>query len=229
MRRGEHRMRSKVFKEYASGAYVGRSEDEDKKLVMGRTLYLGSMRSDIYFCLYEKDYEQFMKEYHTNVINGYTIEDMEVKNRFEIRLKEDRAKFAIEDLVSHEDIEKTVFGIINRYVRFLEPEKIRDKKEWKPDKRWAHFIGENRGELKLTTKPEPYTLERTLNWVGKQVAPTLKMLIEYDGIMGTQHLTTMIDNATLSRNQEKVLEQLTYSVEQMITDEFKGGGNDGHS
>lgn len=71
-------------------------------------------------------------------------------------------------------------------------------------------------------------MERTLNWVGKQVAPTLKMLIEYDGIMGTQHLSTMIDNATLSRNQEKVLEQLTYSVEQMITDEFKGGGNDGH-
>ena len=30
--------------------------------------------------------------------------------------------------------------------------------------------------MKLTTKPEPYTLDRTLRWVQRQVAPTLKML-----------------------------------------------------
>ena len=40
----------------------------------------------------------------------------------------------------------------------------------------AWFIGDNRQSLKLTTKPEPYTLDRTLRWVQRQVAPTLKML-----------------------------------------------------
>ena len=29
------------------------------------------------------------------------------------------------------------------------------------DSRWAWFIGDNRQSLKLTTKPEPYTLDRT--------------------------------------------------------------------
>ena len=28
---------------------------------MGRTLYLGSLKSDVYFCIYEKDYEQYVK------------------------------------------------------------------------------------------------------------------------------------------------------------------------
>ena len=47
---------------------------------MGKTLYLGSMKSDVYFCIYEKDYEQLIR-------NGIPLADSEIKNRFEIRLK----------------------------------------------------------------------------------------------------------------------------------------------
>lgn len=38
----------------------------------------GSLQSEVYFCIYEKDYEQYKK-------NDIPIEDAEVKNRFEIR------------------------------------------------------------------------------------------------------------------------------------------------
>ena len=50
----------------------------------------------------------------------------------------------------------------------------------KLDQYRAWFIGDNRQSLKLTTKPEPYTLDRTLRWVQRQVAPTLKMLKKID-------------------------------------------------
>ena len=47
---------------------------------MRHTLYVGSFDSEVYFCIYEKDYEQLAK-------NDIPLEETEVKNRFEIRLK----------------------------------------------------------------------------------------------------------------------------------------------
>ena len=64
------------FKSYRSGELVRKDEKE----CMGNTLYIGSLQSEVYFCIYEKDYEQYKK-------NDIPIEDAEVKNRFEIRLK----------------------------------------------------------------------------------------------------------------------------------------------
>ncbi|MDV2687271.1 replication initiation factor domain-containing protein, partial [Alkalihalophilus lindianensis] len=40
------------FKSYRSGELV-QSEDKPD---MGNTLYIGSLKSDVYFCAYEKDY-----------------------------------------------------------------------------------------------------------------------------------------------------------------------------
>ena len=61
-------------------------------------------------------------------------------------------------------------------MEFVDEEPDKRKNDWKLNDRWAWFIGDNRQSLKLTTKPEPYTLDRTLRWVQRQVAPTLKML-----------------------------------------------------
>ena len=61
---------------------------------MGNTLYIGSLQSEVYFCIYEKDYEQYKK-------HDIPIADAEVKNRFEIRLKNERAFYAIRDLLEH--------------------------------------------------------------------------------------------------------------------------------
>lgn len=120
---------------------------------MGNTLYIGSMKSDIYFCIYEKDYEQFMK-------NGIPLDEALIKNRFEIRLKNKRAAFAAENLIAYQDAERTAFSIINRYLRFVDRNDRIPREDWKINKEWAVFIGNNREQLKLTTRPEPYTLER---------------------------------------------------------------------
>lgn len=57
------------------------------------TLYIGSMKSDINFCIYDKDAEQRQKNefYHFNA---------SIKNRFEIRLKNVRATTAAQDLIN---------------------------------------------------------------------------------------------------------------------------------
>ena len=88
---------------------------EDDREYMGHTLYLGSLKSDVYFCIYEKDYEQYVKL-------GTPLEEADIINRFEIRLRNERAYYAVRDLLTYYDAEQTAFSIINQYVRFVDEE-----------------------------------------------------------------------------------------------------------
>lgn len=197
------------FKSYRSGELV-RSQEQDK-YGMGNTLYVGSLKSEVYFCIYEKDYEQYAKY-------DIAIEDTKIKNRFEIRLKNERAYYAVRDLLTYHDAERTAFDIINRYMRFADREADKRRSEWKTNEKWAYFIGSDRGRLKLTTKPEPYTLTRTLNWISRQVAPTWKVLQQIDSTNGTTYLKDILDHAKLTERHKKLIEQQTTSTEEVITE-----------
>lgn len=202
----------RTFKSYRSGELVQRNEKPD----MGNSLYIGSVKSEVYFCLYEKNYEQYIKL-------GIPIEEVEIRNRFEIRLKNQRALFAIRDLIEHKDAERTAFSIINRYLRFVIKSEKKRRSDWKTDDRWAWFIGENRRELRLTTAPEPYTLERTLRWLARQVAPTVKMTQELDDINDTTFFKDMVDKAKLSKRHEKIIEQQIAGIENLIVKKERKG------
>lgn len=193
------------FKSYRSGELTVRNEKQG----MGETLYIGSLKSEVYFCIYEKDHEQYERE-------GIELEDAEVKNRFELRLKNERAEQAIEDYILHGDMEQTVFSIVNRYVRFVDADADKRRQDWDLNIRWAYFIGDGRGQLRLTVKPEPYTVDQTYAWLSKQVAPTLKMLREVDDFNGTKHIETIIKQAKTGEKHQKLLQQLTLPVEKMI-------------
>lgn len=200
--------RFRTFKSYRSGELIKNREED--KLGMGNTLYIGSLKSEVYICLYEKDYEQYVKF-------GIPIDETPIKNRFELRLKDDRAQHAVEDLLYRYDVETTVFSIINYYIRFVEPDASKRRTDWKTNARWACFLGENRGKLKLTTAPEPYTLDRTMNWLARQVAPTLKMVLGLDNLRRTDLLNEMVEHAKLTKKQKKVLEQEAASIEEVIS------------
>lgn len=211
-RRKEYTTIFRSYRNYQSGELI-RTKEEDADL-MGNTLYLGSLKSEIYFCIYEKDYEQYIR-------NGIPVEDADVKNRFEIRLKDARAKHAIDDLLSHEDAGKTAFGIINRYVCFLEPGETEDKRSWDVDVAWQRFIGEEDRKIKLTDAPEPYTLERTLKWIVRQVAPSFKMLRMLSEIRGEDDLLNkIIEEAKLSPQHKKLLKQQQNAVETMLAGSY---------
>lgn len=185
-----------------------RSREENKK-EMGNTLYLGSMKSEVYFCIYEKDYEQYVR-------NGVLPEDAEVKNRFEIRLKNERAEIAIKDFMKWGDIGNTAFGIINRYVCFLDKEEGKRKEFWKVNKQWANFLENKERKLRLTTKPEPYTFRKTLNWLSRQVAPTWKVVEEIDKRNNTSVLSSMVEGVKLCKHHEMLIKQQTASVKDLI-------------
>ena len=198
------------FKSYRSGELV-RSHEQDR-YGMGNTLYIGSLKSEVYFCIYEKDYEQYVKY-------DIPIEDTKIKNRFEIRLKNERAYHAVRDLLTYYDAERTAFSIINRYLRFANKEVDKRRSEWKTNDRWAYFIGSDRGRLRLTTKPEPYTLTRTLNWIGRQVAPTWKVLEQIDRTNGTTYLKDILEYTRLTERHKKLIAQQTTSKEEIIMEQ----------
>ncbi|WP_368901389.1 MobT family relaxase [Oceanobacillus oncorhynchi] len=194
------------FKSYRSGELVHGEEKRD----MGNTLYIGSLKSDVYFCIYEKDYEQFVKY-------GVSLEDTEVKNRLEIRLKNDRAYHAIVDLMMYEDAGRTSFSIINRYIRFVDKDEKKRRSSWKVNADWQRFLdfGVNR-KISLTTKPEPYTFDKTLRWLAHQVAPTWKLATKLDEINQTTVIADMLKQAKLTERHQKLLMQQAISIEDVI-------------
>ena len=197
-KRDEGKFKSRKYDVYICG---GEQRSEHDKQ-MGYTLYLGSRRSNIYFCLYEKDYEQFVQ-------TGLEPEFAEVKNRCEIRLKDERAENAMKYLLEPEiNIEAVAFDIIYEYVTFLDPKRNVDKQEWQINPMWSLFISGERRRIKLTTRPEAITLKRQLKWIDKQVAPTLKMISDYEEQVGTMELEDIMENTHLSTKHRKHLEQL---------------------
>ena len=196
------------FKNYGSGELVKHNEAD--KGGMGHTLYIGSFSSEVYFCCYEKNYEQYAKL-------GIPIEEVPIKNRFEIRLKNERAYYAVRDLLVYDNPEHTAFKIINRYIRFVDKDDSKPRSDWKLNEEWAWFIGNNRERLKLTTKPEPYSFQRTLNWLSHQVAPTLKVAIKLDEINQTQVVKDILDHAKLTDRHKQILKQQSVKEQDVIT------------
>lgn len=196
------------FDHHQSSSDVTERGAEEKE--MGSTFYCGSMRSEIYFCIYEKDYEQYVK-------NGIPLEESEVKNRFEIRLKNERAEQAIDDLLQHENPGKTAFGIINHYLRFVEcREEKKKSKDWKTANKWQRFIGMENRDIKLTVKPEPYTFDKTMRWFARQVAPMLKTTLEIDKLNNTKNIEFILENTELKDRHKKLIEQQTLEIGDFI-------------
>ena len=102
-RKREYIGKSRSYKFYQSGELIKHREDDRE--YMGRTLYLGSLKSDVYFCIYEKDYEQYVKL-------GTQLEETDIINRFEIRLRNEHAYYAIRDLLTYYDAEQTAFFLL---------------------------------------------------------------------------------------------------------------------
>lgn len=194
------------FKSYRSGELVHGEEKRD----MGNTLYIGSLKSDVYFCVYEKDYEQYVK-------HSASLQDTDIKNRFEIRLKNDRAYHTVVDLMTYEDAGRTAFSIINRYIRFVDKDEKKRRSSWPMNAEWQRFLdlGENR-KIYLTTKPEPYTFDKTLRWLARQVAPTWKLATKLDEINQTTVIQDMLDQAKLTKRHQQLLMQQALETEDVI-------------
>lgn len=195
--------KNRKWSEAASGELAFEKAD------MGYTLYVGTRKSDTYFCIYEKDAEQ------RDVLerSGIAFEDAPIKNRFEIRLADERAAECVNQLIKYQyeedGVETVVFGIINHYLRFCVPPKgdtTSDKAKWELDVMWEHFIGCHRDKIRLAMEPRPFSRRRTLNWLSRQCMPTIKGMLMEDVKTGGDTIVDMINAAEPGYKLSKVLE-----------------------
>ena len=98
----------------------------------------------------------------------------------------------------------------------LDKDDTKPRSDWRISEEWAWFIGEHRGSLKLTTKPEPYSFERTLHWLSHQVAPTLKLALRLDKMNHTQIVHDIITHARLTEKHEKILKQQAAAAKEVV-------------
>ena len=112
-------------------------------------------------------------------------------------------------MLTYYDAEQTAISIINQYVRFVDEEPDKRKNDWKLNDRWAWFIGDNGPTFKLTTNPEPYTLDSTLGWIKADSTCLLKMLKKIDAGNSTGYLKTMNSRQSSQKSIEMIIKQQT--------------------
>ena len=179
---------------------------------MGRTLHIGSGKSPLRFCLYQKDFEQAKKQ-------QIPIADMlGAKNRLEIRLRDDRAQNALLRLAEPSDIVAMAYGIVSEKLQFFT---TAPDGEPQACPRWQRFLGDGWANVKLTTRPEELTDERINRWIQKQCAPTLKYVLMRDMAMGENFLNDSIQNAVLSPRHEVLLACKGIDIGDMIVPEIR--------
>ncbi|KQL56966.1 MULTISPECIES: replication initiation factor domain-containing protein [Bacillaceae] len=174
----------------------------------GTTLYFGSKKSEAYLCFYEKNHEQADKY-------NIPLEDLGDWNRYELRLKNDRAQGAVQSLIQSQDLLDIAMQIINNYIRFVDADEDASREKWKTSGFWKVFIGDV-GKLSLFMQPEDEFYEKSRRWLQNSCAPTMKMVLEADQVLGRQDLSDMVVNAELSDKQEKMLDVLLASPQDMV-------------
>lgn len=146
----------------------------------GNTIYYGGASSRIQIRMYEKDHERTMK--------GFDLEeDLTAWNRTEIQARNERAQKIAGLIAEREDNEmeigKVVSGILKYYMRFVVKGEDENRSRWKTAPFWLKFIGDVEA-LKLTEVAPDRTVEKTVNWIDKQVSPSLAILFEaFEGDM----------------------------------------------
>lgn len=167
---------------------------------VGDTLYIGSKDSEIYFCIYEKDYEQYVKY-------GIPVEEAYIKTRFEMRLFEERASSFIASMLEHEEeedgLEYVCFGVVNHYLCFLVADNKKEKRDWELDPMWGHFISKvHRNKIRLEMKPRIYSIERSVHWVKSQCMPTIRSLYR----SGKLQMEKELEDGRTNYRLDKILE-----------------------
>lgn len=174
----------------------------------GCTVNLGSRESSCSMVFYEKNYEQSKK-------TGLSLETYGAWNRYEVRLRKEMATNCVSELVKRQNICFIGLEIINYYIRLVVQNGAdENRSRWDTWEPWAHFI-EGVGQLKLSMRPAPRTLEQKKHWVENYVAPTLKMIQIADDYLGEEFLKQVIEGATLKENQKKIVEDYLLDILEM--------------
>ena len=164
------------------------TDNEDMEANHGLSIYFGSRQSQLYFNFYEKRYELAQQE---NISLVESLEIFGIWNRYELRFSDHKAQGAIEEYIHGVDLGEIARGVINKEIQVYDG--VNQFGAYKPDKKWQQLFG-GVEPLKLSTSPQPYSIERTIKWLTYQVANSLALVSEADKIMHTEYMR-MIQNS----------------------------------
>lgn len=174
----------------------------------GTSIYFGSKKSEFYITFYQKNYEQARKL-------GIPVEEVPIKNRYELRFKNERAMLVIKEFMRSGDLANIVLGIIKDYLLFTDRRAGVSRKYWSVNRKWQTFLGDAE-KMRLAVEPNEQLYERSKNWFKRTAAATAKIIQEIDEIKGTQEFQEIIDEIELSEKQQHVIEVQTTPILEMI-------------
>ena len=183
----------------------------------GNTLNLGSRGSKCSMVFYEKNYEQSKK-------TGVPAEFYGAWNRYEVRLRAERATKCVEKMVRYHSVGFIGMGIINDYVRFVvKNDKNEQRTRWDTWKPWERFLA-GVGSIKLVVRPAPQTLERKRAWIRDFIAPTLKMIQYADEYLTEDFLNEIVNEVILTPKQINIVQDylIMRAEEESLAEEEKG-------
>ena len=169
----------------------------------GLSLYFGSRQSPLYFNFYQKDYELARKE---SISVEEAREKHEIKNRYEIRLSDEKAFLFVEYFLSSgETLDWLVKEIINQSLTVYDIED--DMKVY--CKAWYDVVDKLEG-LKLSVQGEKPSIEKTLRWLSNY------LIKEIDHLLGTNELMERIDLAELKEKHEEIIEMVCVDAKDLL-------------
>lgn len=195
---------------------------EEKLMEKGKSLYLGSKKSDFRIVFYEKGYEQAEKSGKEPDTNW---------NRYELRFRQKKAVRLAEELLKDRNVAGIALSVLNDKVRFLEKPKNSDMKRkrlYPTYPPWEEFL-KNAGKLKLTMKPEEKNLDRIWNWLTVCVSPSLKLFSEIGKLDNQDYISRLLQNGRMNDTQKKIYEDYKKSLlleNGEVTDTLKNGRTD---
>ncbi|WP_195958030.1 replication initiation factor domain-containing protein [Enterococcus gallinarum] len=187
----------------------GFAYENGKMVNKGLSLYFGSRQSPLYFNFYQKDYELARKELMTV---EEARERYRIKNRYEIRLSDEKAFLFVEYFLSSgETLDWLVKEIVNASLTVYE---IEDGMQVYCQE-WYDVIDKLEG-LKLSVQGEKPSIEKTLRWLSNYLAPSLKMVKVIDTYLGTNELMERIDFAELKEKHQEIIDQVCVGAKDLL-------------
>lgn len=201
-----HQMQSDV----REGLYCSRFHDvtfTESVKAGGLTIYFGSKTSEIFFRVYDKSKEREAKV-------GADSEELGHWVRFEISMRHDRALKFIS--LPYDTMGENFTGVINNYLRFIEPGFDTNKSRAQSSAWWKKFVG-NLERISLYTPCDTeYSLDAARRYVYNQAGSAVHTLIKILGAdLFTQELEENRPKKFASKYKALIAENLAKLKEEM--------------
>lgn len=187
--------KAKLFDSSFRKSRVIDSTNDKEVASEGITAYFGTRNSLIYFCFYQKNYEIANRE-------RIPVEEVDVKNRYEIRLHSEKAHKFIEYYMEDTFLLRSVRSVISQQLCFFEKDRNGGLKKWS---KWERFLGATK-YVDLSMKVVKPSFYRKLNWLAYSCLQTIKVVQLGGEQEGFDYLGKLLNDVELNEKNKKVLE-----------------------